>query len=560
MTQNVGTSGRVLDETGRPLAGLLVSVHNRNLMGPDDLLGTAFTDPEGRYDVRYPPEAYTRFLVTRPDLQVTIHDAAGIRFLAATEKVPSVGAEVQAMPDLTVPRAYAYGWLVTVGEAEPTCLSMGNDVAFLVDGEAAFAALTEAVDRAQRSVYLTQFMFEPDFETTFEEGPANGRRLVDALLDADARGVDVRVLIRETPVLRDSSTTLPTFFAKARDGAHNIRIQTYPLPLHTLHAKAVVVDGEEAFLIGQPFEQRYWDTRAHHAEELRRAPGRPPLHDVSIRLRGPAAGDVGAFVAELWNCRQDHDPMPEPTRPGPVGRHAVQIVRTVPPSQLPRREGGEFGILEAYERAFAAAEQFVYIETQYFTSGAITEALLKALRKNPDLEAILVLNTTVDVPTYISWQNRRVRELLHPDVRGRVGVFTLASMRGSPQPPTPIYVHSKASVVDDRWATVGSANLDGISLESAYEFGLQNKCNLDLNAVVFDGTDGLTPATGAVRGLRCSLWAEHLGCTAKDVAERPPGGWLRPWREAAELNQALLVKEQRLARGFVLPYLEHELP
>jgi hypothetical protein len=107
--------------------------------------------------------------------------------------------------------------------------------------------------------------------------------------------------------------------------------------------------------------------------------------------------------------------------------------------------------------------------------------------------------------------------------------------------------------VDDKWATVGTANLDGISLEQALEFGPigRNHRSVEINAVLLDGVAGQL-ATGNVLALRNALWAEHLG---RDIPLAvPPGGWLTLWQSVANANVASLNANPPTLNGHILPY------
>ena len=112
----------------------------------------------------------------------------------------------------------------------------------------------------------------------------------------------------------------------------------------------------------------------------------------------------------------------------------------------------------------------------------------------------------------------------------------------------PNYLHTKTAVVDGLWATIGSANLDGASLDQfqvlrALQFG--NFRNDELNCVIFNGVDG-ADATEAVDALRVELWSEHLGIPDNDPrlseqALEASKGWLKLWiDQAAAKLQALI--------------------
>lgn len=430
----------------------------------------------------------------------------------------------------------------------------GNRVEFLVDGEETFASIQEAIAKAQRHVHVLQLLFEPEFVGAFRGGPPPapappGPALAEALVAAARRGVAVRILLNENKLVWDTVGEMRVFLDTA--GARDVRLRGFPLNGHAMHAKLVAVDGEQAFVIGQPFERRFWDSPRHLPMDPRRGTDRP-IHDVSLALRGPAVADAEAFFATLWNLRQGdgaggddggRDLLDEsPARPSPAGADTVGLARTLPERLVPGLPQGDRGILEAYRQAIGRARRWIYLETQYFTSPTIARLLRDAMDRGVDV--ILVLNEDVDIPTYVPWQERRLAELGLPH-EPRLGVFTLWTPVERPDGwrARPIYVHSKVGIVDDAWCTVGAANLDSISLEAAGEFLLTMPANVELNAVLSDG------ATGRARELRERLWTEHF---ASEAPAEPADGWLALWRRTAAENLARLAAGRQPGR--ILPY------
>jgi phosphatidylserine/phosphatidylglycerophosphate/cardiolipin synthase-like enzyme len=231
---------------------------------------------------------------------------------------------------------------------------------------------------------------------------------------------------------------------------------------------------------------------------------------------------------------------------------------------LPARPDGATEILAAYVDAIGRARSLIYLENQYFSARPIRLALSAALERCPELEVVLVVNQNPDITAYRAWQNRRMDEgglLSHP----RVGVFSLwaaaPSATGNGRlDVTQLFIHSKTAVVDDAWATLGTANLDGVSLDSygddfsgwAGRTLFRGTRNFDLNLVLLDGARG-EAATGMAAALRQGLWRRHLGDAAIGMAERPRDGWLPAWRAAAEANARSLARGQ-VPAGHVLPY------
>jgi phosphatidylserine/phosphatidylglycerophosphate/cardiolipin synthase-like enzyme len=192
-------------------------------------------------------------------------------------------------------------------------------------------------------------------------------------------------------------------------------------------------------------------------------------------------------------------------------------VRTVPAKLYESLRDGEWSILESYLRALQAAERLVYLESQFLWSPEVVLALAEKLRRPPcdDFRVIALLpaepNNGAD------------------DSRGQVGVLInadkecddttrfLACTLYQPGPGgNPVYVHSKAAIVDDAWLTVGSANLNEHSLFN----------DTECNVVVRD------PAL--VREVRLRLWEEHLERPRGEIDGDPARVFDELWKPLAE--------------------------
>jgi phosphatidylserine/phosphatidylglycerophosphate/cardiolipin synthase-like enzyme len=102
------------------------------------------------------------------------------------------------------------------------------------------------------------------------------------------------------------------------------------------------------------------------------------------------------------------------------------------------------------------------------------------------------------------------------------------------------YIHAKVAFADDKWLTIGSANLDGVSLDASDSYFTAprwpesefRRRATEVNALIFNAVDSPpTPGSTLPADFRKALWAEHLGSDT-DVVNRPAGGWLSLW----ELN------------------------
>lgn len=326
------------------------------------------------------------------------------------------------------------------------------------------------------------------------------------------------------------------------------------------HAKLVVDRDREALLLGSPMEQDYYDSLQHVIDEPRRGKSakKGPIHDVSVGVRGPAVGHLQELFNNHWNVAASDDKLPvaPPTLPAITASSddefitTVQFVRTLDAMFTedfdPPAPTGEQGVLEAYLRAIHFAERFIYIENQYFNNDIITRALIDALAMKPKLVVILFLNSAPDMPFYLKWQQQAIDQiagsLKDAAAKARLGVFSAWShAKSDTDHPKPRlvdnYLHTKSAIVDNRWATVGSANLDGASLDSIQYarslFGGDVR-NTEGNLVVFEETQ---PQRSAVDALRRRLWSEHLGIadqTSHLLNDAQDKNWLDVWRATAQ--------------------------
>lgn len=279
------------------------------------------------------------------------------------------------------------------------------------------------------------------------------------------------------------------------------------------HQKIVVIDDAMAFCGGIDMTASRWDTREHlDDDERRRRPftGRRsmPWHDASMALDGAVARALGDLARERW-LTAGGDPLPEAsasTDPWPEALESqfrdvdVTIART-------RGLNGEVDEVREVEAMFVAliagVERFAYIETQYFASRVIAEAICKRLDEPDGPEFVIVNPKIAD-----GWLEEEVMgaaraELIdalreHPN-HHRIRIYTPVTHRGAD-----IYVHAKVMIVDDRVLKVGSANMNNRSM------GLDSECDV----VIESGDEG---EARTIAGLRNDLLAEHLGVAVTAV-------------------------------------------
>lgn len=281
------------------------------------------------------------------------------------------------------------------------------------------------------------------------------------------------------------------------------------------HQKIVVVDDCFAFCGGIDMTVGRWDRRDHLDDDPGRVGpnGKPhgPWHDATMALEGPAAAALGDLARDRWAraggaqlapVRGGADCWPDEL---PTHFEAVEvaIARTLP-------EYGEHRPAYEIEALFldliARARRFLYIETQYFASRLIAEAISRRLCEPNGPEVVIVNPEQAD-----GWLEQQAmdtaRARLHEalarlDRHGRFRIYIPYTNSGAP-----IYVHAKIMIVDDVVLRVGSSNMNNRSQR------LDTECDVAIDAEA----EGDARAGDAIRALRAGLLAEHLGVEPERV-------------------------------------------
>jgi phosphatidylserine/phosphatidylglycerophosphate/cardiolipin synthase-like enzyme len=412
----------------------------------------------------------------------------------------------------------------------------GCSLDVLIDGAEAFPQIAHAIEQAREFVHVAAWHLAPYFEVV------RGERIgvLGQLLAEAAERVEVRVLVW-------AGAPVPVFHptrSEVRDGIDTltrgtrIRCELDPRehPFHCHHEKLVIVDGEVAFVGGIDMTDYAGDRYDSSDHPARRRLG---WHDVGTRLRGPAVLDVHDHFALRWHALTGERLM-RPPPPPPAGDHTVQIVRTVAEGMYPELPRGDFRVLESYVRAIRSARHLVYLENQFLWSPEIVALLADKLRRPPTPEFRLV----VLLPARANnGQDDTAGQLgalaAADDGAGRLLAATIRSL--TDERDDRLYVHAKVGIVDDRWLTVGSANLNAHSLLN----------DTEMNVVTDDPE--------LARGTRLRLWAEHLEIEPETIAADDPHTVVdQRWRPIA-LEQLERLRSNRppTHRLLALPGVSH---
>ena len=374
----------------------------------------------------------------------------------------------------------------------------GNDVEILIDGASFLPRLAEELERAESHVHIAGWYLSTELALVRE-----GARvvLVDLLADL-VRKIDVRVLLwagAPLPLFRPSRSDVRDLAERLRAAGVEVALDAKERPMHCHHEKLVVVDDRVATVGGIDLTGYNGDRFDASSHPWRSAVG---WHDAAALVRGPVVADVADHIRFRWREVTGRE-LPKPAAQPPAGEHELQLVATIPEHLYKGRHRGSFRILESYVRAFHSAERLVYLESQFLWSPELVEILVEKLRRPPrdDFRIVAVLPSHPDSGNDDS--RGQVGRLEEADGgAGRFLACALYSRNGEAREP--IYVHAKIGIVDDRWLTIGSANLNEHSLFNDSEVNLVS-CE---------------PALA--HSTRERLWAEHLELPIDEVRDRDP--------------------------------------
>jgi cardiolipin synthase A/B len=337
----------------------------------------------------------------------------------------------------------------------------GHSVQLLFTGQAFFPALVAAVDAAQHEVLLETYIFHED---------AAGEAVLGALERAALRGVAVHLVVDGigTPQLP------PQWIARMR--ASGVQWQHFsplgslglliPGRWRRLHRKLCVVDRALAFCGGINVLDDF--------VELNHGLQSTPRFDFAVQVRGPLVSDIHQAMQQFWLRLQTTRQLEHGQFQGV--REALGGLAALPRTQaevdyaqansaqaahgmraaLLLRDNlrNRAGIERAYRHAIAHARQEVLISNAYFLPGAkLRRALVHAVRRGVRVRLLLQ-------GRYEFYMQFHAAKPFYSALLA-AGVEIHEYQAG--------FLHAKVAVIDGRWATVGSSNLDPLSLLLARE-------------------------------------------------------------------------------------------
>jgi cardiolipin synthase len=312
-------------------------------------------------------------------------------------------------------------------------VSRGNGAQLLVDGQATFDAIFEAIDAA-RSYVLIQFYIVRD--------DALGQRLQARLIAAAERGVSVRFMTDSV-----GSYSLPTaYLDKLREAGVEIanpRDRRGPQHRFQLnyrnHRKTVIIDGEIGFIGGHNVGVEYLGRDKHFGH----------WRDTHIRMTGHIVRQLQLIFTEDWHWAHEEDLIDELVWAGPESDQDMNalLVATGPGDET------ETGAMMFFA-AIAEAKTRLWIASPYFVPDIdVMTALQHAALRGVDVRIL--------VPEVIDHRLPWLAAFAYFDEVRDCGARVFRYTDG--------FMHQKVFVVDDTLAAVGTTNLDNRSFRLNFE-------------------------------------------------------------------------------------------
>ncbi|ELY2621239.1 cardiolipin synthase ClsB [Cronobacter malonaticus] len=318
----------------------------------------------------------------------------------------------------------------------------GNHIELLENGDEFYPAVFDAIDKARSKVILETFIW-------FDDNV--GRQLHGVILNAAQRGVSIEVLLDGygSPDLSDefvgtlTSAGVMFRYYDPRPRTMGMRTNVF----RRMHRKIVVIDGEVAFVGGINYSAEHMSDYGPEAKQ-----------DYAVRVEGPVVQDIYHFV--LSNLGEER-----------VSRwwqrHYQQAVENTTPGEAQAlfvwRDNNDHrdDIERHYLKMLANAKKEVIIANAYFFPGyRLLHAMRNAARRGVKVK--LIVQGEPDMPIV----KVGARLLYNYLVKGGVEVYEYLRRP----------LHGKVALMDDHWATVGSSNLDPLSLS----------LNLEANLIIHD--------------------------------------------------------------------------
>ena len=308
----------------------------------------------------------------------------------------------------------------TIADTDVTTYTYGADL---------YRDMLQAIREAKDSILLETFIWKND-ET--------GQEFKDAINEAAGRGVEVFVIYDGF-----ANLVVPSSFFRFHPGVH---VHRFPVIRTSMlantvrstgldHRKLLIIDSQIGFVGGYNIGSLY-------ATEWR---------DTHLRLVGPSVWDLRQAFVNVWNENASGTTPEVPHTNPDVWEPRIRTVNNMPANLV-------YPIRGVYLDAITRAQDHIYVTMAYFIPDQqILRALQAASRRGVDVRIILPQDSNHILSDWLS--RGFYRSLLEDGV-------TILLYRNA-------MIHAKTATIDGGWSTVGSANIDRLSLTGNYEINLE---------------------------------------------------------------------------------------
>lgn len=254
------------------------------------------------------------------------------------------------------------------------------------------------------------------------------------------------------------------------------------------HQKSIILDGEIAYVSGFNTQQDDWDSRSHWIFDPRRSPfdadsddrvdileyretpDLKPRADYGIRVEGPLVSEIEAVFSQRWANAIENELLysenatfvEDIVRENEIEEGVLsQLNLTMPNSEV--------SIYESHKRAIESAEDYIFIEDQYFRAPILNSIIFDRMEEIPDLRLIVVTMAVSEYDPALKYtyeshsvfsENFPDRYLLLEERTNALILWTGLFWDDVEYYNIPIYNHSKVRMIDDRYLSVGSCNMN----------------------------------------------------------------------------------------------------
>jgi cardiolipin synthase len=326
-------------------------------------------------------------------------------------------------------------------------LTKGNKVTLLADGQATYAAMFKALQSAKNHINLESYIIEDD---------KTGRKFADLLLKKQLKGVQVNIIYDSVGSIK----TPDAFFQRLRKGGIQVVGFNPVNPLKGLekwgltqrdHRKILIVDGKVAICGGINISKVYSSNPLKRKQSAKQ-----PIHwrDTDIQIKGPAVAEFQKLFLDTW-LKQKGPKLSKRNYFPDLKEEGNALVRVIgsTPGQTNRIP------FIVYVSAITFAERSIHMTNSYFMpDDQIIKSLIDAAGRGVDVK--IILPGTTDSILALHAQRQYYSRLLKSGVKIYEHGTSL--------------LHAKTAVIDKVWSTVGSTNMDFLSLQN----------NDEVNAVI----------------------------------------------------------------------------